>query len=130
MKLGIINSAFAQSGVDTASGLKHIARIGFDTVDIATEAVGISKKEVSLVANTCARHKLPIVSLALAATGLVDFNAAVRAFHVDRCKKFIDLARLWQAQHPAGAGRIHLAARSDSARGPMELGAGNLPDPG
>src|SRR5438093_1244647 len=28
MKLGIINSAFYQAGVDTATGLKHIARIG------------------------------------------------------------------------------------------------------
>ena len=48
MKLGIINSAFHQAGVDTASGLKHIARIGFDTVDVFTEAVGISKKEIKL----------------------------------------------------------------------------------
>ncbi|MDB6110806.1 MAG: xylose isomerase, partial [Pedosphaera sp.] len=46
MKLGIINSAFEQAGVDTATGLKHIARIGFETVDIFTEAMGISKKEV------------------------------------------------------------------------------------
>ena len=36
MKLGIINSAFGQAGVDTATGLKHIARIGFDCVDIFT----------------------------------------------------------------------------------------------
>ena len=42
MKLGIINSAFAQAGVDTASGLRHIARIGFDCVDIFTEAMTIS----------------------------------------------------------------------------------------
>jgi hypothetical protein len=40
MKLGIINTAFAQAGVDTAIGLKHIARIGFDTVDIFTEIDG------------------------------------------------------------------------------------------
>ena len=49
MKLGIINSAFQQAGVDTATGLKHISRIGFDCVDIFTEAVGISKKEIALV---------------------------------------------------------------------------------
>ena len=55
MKLGIINSAFQQAGVDTATGLKHIGRIGFDTVDIFTEAVGISKKEISLVAKTAER---------------------------------------------------------------------------
>ena len=35
MKLGIINSSFQQAGVDTATGLKHIARIGFDCVDIS-----------------------------------------------------------------------------------------------
>ena len=34
MKLGIINSAFAQAGVDTVTGLQHIARIGFDSVDL------------------------------------------------------------------------------------------------
>ena len=45
MKLGIINSAFGQAGVDTATGLKHIANIGFDSVDIFTEAMTISKKE-------------------------------------------------------------------------------------
>ena len=45
MKLGIINSAFYQAGVDTATGLKHIARIGFDSVDIFKEAMTLSKKE-------------------------------------------------------------------------------------
>jgi sugar phosphate isomerase/epimerase len=99
MKLGIINSAFAQAGVDTATGLKHIARIGFDTVDIFTEAIGISKKEVGLVADASARHGLPIVSVPLVAAGLIDFNAPVRAFHVERCKKFIDLAKTWQAHN-------------------------------
>ena len=99
MKLGIINSAFAQAGVDTATGLKHIARIGFDTVDIFTEAVDISKKEVSVVANTSARHELPIVSLVVVAVGLIDFNSPVRAFHVERCKQFIDLAKTWQARN-------------------------------
>ncbi len=45
MKLGIINSAFGQAGVDTATGLKHIARIGFDSVDLFTEAMTISNDE-------------------------------------------------------------------------------------
>jgi sugar phosphate isomerase/epimerase len=30
MKLGPINSALQQVGIDTATGLKHISRIGFD----------------------------------------------------------------------------------------------------
>jgi sugar phosphate isomerase/epimerase len=99
MKLGIINSAFQQAGVDTATGLKHIARIGFDTVDVFTEAIGMSPKEVRLVAQTAAKLNLPIVSLPVVATGLVDFNGPVREFHIDRCKKFLDLARAWGAKN-------------------------------
>jgi sugar phosphate isomerase/epimerase len=99
MKLGIINSAFYQAGVDTASGLKHIARIGFDCVDIHTEALGIPKKEVQLVARTCDKLGLPIVSLPVCSLGLVDFAEPVREFHIERTKKFIDLARTWAAKN-------------------------------
>ena len=99
MKLGIINSAFYQAGVDTATGLKHIARIGFDCVDIHTEAVGISAKETSLVARTCEKLNLPIVSLPVCSLGLADFAAPVREFHIERTKRFIDLARTWNASN-------------------------------
>jgi sugar phosphate isomerase/epimerase len=99
MKLGIINSAFQQAGVGTATGLKHIARIGFDTVDVFTEAIGISKREISLVADTSEKLDLPIISLPVVAVGLVDFNEPVREFHVERCKKFIDLAKTWGAKN-------------------------------
>jgi sugar phosphate isomerase/epimerase len=99
MKLGIINSAFYQAGVDAATGLKHIARIGFDCVDIHTEAVGISQKEVRLVGSTCDKLGLPIISLPVCSLGLADFAAPVREFHVERTKKFIDLARAWRARN-------------------------------
>jgi sugar phosphate isomerase/epimerase len=92
MKLGIINSAFNQAGVGTAAGLQHIARIGFDTVDIFTEAMTISPEEKRIIVNTCEEQDLPIVSLPVVATGLIDFNDPVRDFHVTRCKRFIDLA--------------------------------------
>src|SRR6266581_2819159 len=95
MKLGIINSAFGQAGVDTATGLKHIARIGFDCVDIFTEAMTLSKKEKLLIARTCEKSNLPIISVVVVATGLIDFNDPVRAFHVARCRKFVDLAAEW-----------------------------------
>lgn len=99
MKLGMINSAFAQVGMDTAAGLKHIARIGFDCVDIATEAVGISTKEIRLVARTCEQLALPIISLPFSALGLTDFQEPVREFHLERSRKFIDLAREWRAKN-------------------------------
>ena len=71
MKLGIINSAFQQVGMDTVTGLKHIHRIGFDCVDVFTEAVGISQKEINLVARTAEKLHLPIISLPVVAVGLV-----------------------------------------------------------
>ena len=99
MKLGIINSAFQQVGIDTATGLGHISRLGFDCVDVFTEAVGISKKEISLVARTSEKLGLPIVSLPVVSVGLVDFNKPVREFHMERTKKFIDLAAQWGAKN-------------------------------
>ena len=99
MKLGIINSAFDQAGVDTATGLQHIARIGFDCVDIFAEAMTISKKEKLIIARTCAKENLPIISVVVVATGLIDFNAPVREFHVARCKKFVDLASEFGAKN-------------------------------
>lgn len=99
MKLGIINSAFQQVGIDTATGLKHISRIGFDCVDIFTEAWSISKKEITTVARASEKLKLPIISLPVVATGLIDFNDPVREFHVDRCKKYIGLAQEWGAKN-------------------------------
>ena len=99
MKLGIINSAFSQVGVDTATGLKHIARIGFDCVDIFTEAMTISAEEKRLIASTCEKQGLPIMSLPVVATGLIDFNEPVRDFHVTRCKRYIDLAAEFGARN-------------------------------
>ena len=99
MKLGIINSAFQQVGMDTVTGLNHIARIGFDCVDLFTEASSISKSEIALVAGTAEKLGLPIISLPVVAVGLIDFNDPVRDFHVERCKRFIDLAHTWRAKN-------------------------------
>lgn len=99
MQLGIINSAFQQVGMETSTGLEQIARIGFDCVDIFTEAVGISIEEVSLVSRAAEKLELPIISLPVVAVGLIDFNEPVREFHLDRCKKFIDLAATWNARN-------------------------------
>lgn len=99
MKLGIINSAFDQAGVDTVTGLEHIARIGFDTVDLFTEATTLSAGDARRIAGTCERLNLPIVSLPVVALGLIDLNDPVRTFHIERCKRFIDLAAELQASN-------------------------------
>jgi sugar phosphate isomerase/epimerase len=99
MKLGIINSAFSQAGVDTLTGLKHIARIGFDCVDIFTEPEMISAEERLEIKKFSDDNNLPITSLPVIAIGLIDFNDPVRAFHIQRCKGFIDLAAEWDANN-------------------------------
>jgi len=99
MKLGIINSAFDQVGVDTQTGLEHISRIGFDSVDIFTEAMTIEKDEVKKIIKTCEKNSLPIASTVMVAAGLVDFNQSVRDFHVSRAKKFVDLAEQFDSDN-------------------------------
>ena len=111
MKLGIINSAFQQAGVDTATGLQHIARIGFDCVDIFTEAMTISLEEKRIIAGTCEKEDIPIVSVPMAAIGLIDYNQPVREFHVDPLQAVHrSRGRVWSQEHCAGLGRVHLAA--------------------
>lgn len=99
MQLGIINSTFEQAGVDTVTGLEHIARIGFDSVDIFTEAMTLSSHEKAAIASACERLRLPIVSLPVVAVGLIDPAPPVRAFHLERVRHFIDTAAEWQAKN-------------------------------
>jgi len=92
MKLGLINSAFAQAGQGTRFGLEATKRLGFDTVDIFTDPLEIDAAERRLIRETCRELDLPIVSLCCVALGLIDFNPAGRRFHLDRCRAFLDLA--------------------------------------
>lgn len=99
MKLGIINSAFSQAGVGTKAGLESISDIGFDCVDIFTEAVGLPESEIELIESTCKSKGLPIASVAVVAIGMIDFNDPVRLWHIERAKKFIDLGQRLGAQN-------------------------------
>ena len=91
MKLGLINSAFAQAGKGTKFGLQQTKKIGFDTVDIFTDPLDIDVKERKLIKNTCDDLGLPIKSVCCVAIGLIDFNPSVQRFSVDRVKAYLDL---------------------------------------
>ncbi len=93
MKLGIINSAFDQVGVEFSEGIRHIAEIGFDTVDIHTEAWDITAERTAEIVRICKDNGLPIASVPVCSLGIADFADPVRAFHVRRTKKFVDFAR-------------------------------------
>jgi D-psicose/D-tagatose/L-ribulose 3-epimerase len=99
MKLGLINSAWAQAGRDTAYGIRMTREIGFDSIDIFADPLDIDARERRLIRRECARVGLPIISVACVAVGLVDFNPSVQRFHLDRCRKYLDLCHELEARN-------------------------------
>lgn len=99
MKLGLINSAWAQAGRDTAYGIRMTKEIGFDTIDIFADPLDMDARERRLIREECEKANLPIVSIACVAVGLVDFNPSVQRFHLERCRKFLDLAYEYHARN-------------------------------
>jgi sugar phosphate isomerase/epimerase len=99
MKLGLINSAWAQANRDTAYGIRLTREIGFDSIDIFADPLDIDVKERRLIKRECDRAGLPIVSLACVAVGLIDFNPSVQRFHMQRCRAYLDLAYEYEAKN-------------------------------
>jgi D-psicose/D-tagatose/L-ribulose 3-epimerase len=92
MKLGLINSAWAQAGRGTAYGIRMTREIGFDTIDVFADPLDSDVKERMLIRRECDRVGLPIVSVACVAVGLIDFNPSVQRFHLQRCRAYLDMA--------------------------------------
>lgn len=92
MKLGLINSAWAQAGKGTAYGIRKTKEIGFDSIDIFADPLDIDPAERTLIRAECQQAGLPVVSVACVAVGLIDFNPSVQRFHVERCKAYLDFA--------------------------------------
>jgi len=90
MKLGLINSAWAQAGRGTAYGIRQTKAIGFDTIDIFADPLDIDAKERRLIRTECQAVGLPVVSVACVAVGLIDFNPSVQRFHLKRCRAYLD----------------------------------------
>ena len=99
MKLGLINSAWAQAGRETAFGIRMTKEIGFDTIDIFADPLDTDAKERKLIKDECDRAGLPIVSVACVAVGLVDFNPSVQRFHVERVRAYLDMAYGFEARN-------------------------------
>jgi sugar phosphate isomerase/epimerase len=99
MKLGLINSAWAQSGRDTAFGIRMTKEIGFDSIDIFADPLDSDARERRLIRRECEKVGLPVVSLACVAVGLIDFNPSVQRFHLDRCRRYLDLAYEFDARN-------------------------------
>lgn len=99
MKLGLINSAWAQAGRPTAWGIQKTKELGFDTIDIFVDPLDTGVRERRLIKDECDRFGLPIVSVCCVAVGLIDFNPSVQRFHVDRCRQYLDLCYEFDADN-------------------------------
>ena len=60
MKLGLINSAWAQAGRETEWGIQKTKEIGFDSIDIFTDPLDIDVRERRLVKQECDRLELQL----------------------------------------------------------------------
>lgn len=99
MKLGLINSAWVQTGKPTVFGLQKTKELGFDTVDLFVDPLDLESAERRLIADECRRLDLPIVSLCCVAVGLIDLNPSVRRFHLDRVREYLNLTADYQAKN-------------------------------
>jgi D-psicose/D-tagatose/L-ribulose 3-epimerase len=99
MKLGLINSAWAQAGKGTAFGIQQTKAIGFDAIDIFADPLDTDARERKLIRTECAKAGLPVVSVACVAVGLIDFNPSVQRFHIDRCKAYLDFCYELEAKN-------------------------------
>jgi sugar phosphate isomerase/epimerase len=99
MKLGLINSAWAQAGRETAFGIRATREIGFDSIDIFADPFDADVTERKLIKDECDRVGLPIVSVCCVALGLIDFNPSVQRFHVARVKAYLDMAYMFEAKN-------------------------------
>ena len=99
MKLGLINSAWVQAGKGTAFGIQKTKELGFDSIDIFADPLDLDIRERRLIKDECDKADLPIVSICCVAVGLIDFNPSVQQFHVERCKRYLDLCYEYEAKN-------------------------------
>ena len=120
MKLGLINSAWAQAGKGTAFGIRQTKAIGFDSIDIFADPLDTDAKERKLIRTECEKAGLPVVSVACVAVGLIDFNPSVQRFHVGRCQSYLDFAYELGARNVL----LVLGGGGSSVRSAMGKGSG------
>jgi sugar phosphate isomerase/epimerase len=99
VKLGLINSAWAQAGRETAWGIRQTKEIGFDSIDIFADPLDLDIVERRLIARECEKVGLPIISICCVACGLIDLNPSVQRFSYERVRKYLELAYEYSARN-------------------------------
>src|SRR5262249_57507437 len=91
--------AGARGGRDPSWATRMTKKLGFAPLALSAAPLARDVKDRRLTPRECARHGLPIVSIACVAVGLVDFNPSVQRFHLQRCRAYLDLAYEYEAKN-------------------------------
>lgn len=92
MKLGLINSAWFGSPLDTHAGIRKTREIGFDTIDILADPHDMTAVKRRELRKLCESLDLPVRSVPVIYVGLIDINRNVREFSLQSLKDQIDWA--------------------------------------
>ena len=96
----MINSAWEQHGVGLVEGLRKTKELGFDCVDIFEDPMEPQAEgRITEIRQTCDELELPVISVVGVSVGLVDFNPSVQRFHVERCKRYLDMGETFGAKN-------------------------------
>jgi len=92
LELGIISSAWGDTGVGLEEGMRKAKEIGFDTYDVFEDPLDIDDDARALIRRLSEELPLPIRSCVCVNFALVDFNPSVQRFALDRTRAYIDQA--------------------------------------
>jgi len=99
VKLGLINSVWLGTAIDTAQGIELAKQIGFDSIDIFADPLELGALERRTIRKSCEFQRLPVISVVCCALGIADFNQTVRTFHVKRAKAYLDFGYELEAKN-------------------------------
>jgi len=90
MKLGLLSTAWSQTGRITARDIRRTKAIGFDTLAVQCDPLTLSEAETQALLAAARDSRLPVDSVCCEALGLSDRNESVRFFHLNRCRRHLD----------------------------------------
>jgi len=99
MKLGLINSVWFGTKINTLEAVHKTREIGFDTIDVFTDLADSTPLQHRQLKEACDDEGLPIISVATALPGLIEFNKPVREFTLGLLRKYTDLACYLEARN-------------------------------
>src|ERR687886_224998 len=99
LELGIISSAWGDTGVGIEEGMRKAKEIGFDTYDIFEDPLDIDDDTRAMIKRLSEELSLPIRSCVCVNFPLVDFNPSVQRFAIERTKAYIDQAAFFGARN-------------------------------